>query len=78
MECLVLWLLETVSILSAIPFLTFLTSNVSMAWESTPRDAMSMSNNRDNYTPKGKRENYWVSTFYSILFFRKLPSVFKQ
>ena len=52
MECLVLWLLETVSILSAIPFLTFLTSTVSMAWESTPRDAMSMSNNRDNYTPK--------------------------
>ena len=52
MECLVLWLLETVSILSAIPFLTFLTSTVSMAWEPTPRDAMSMSNNRDNYTPK--------------------------
>ena len=55
MECLVLWLLETVSI----PFLTFLTSTaVSMAWEPTPRDAMSMSNNRDNYTP---RENVKIT-----------------
>ena len=70
MECLELWLLETVSILLAIPFLTFLTSTaVSIAWEPTPRDAMSMSNNRDNYTPRENVKITGCQLFIQFFFF---------